>query len=224
MVQNGMTLSPPWVIYSRKIEALFKGDEDVKVIYNNDEVSVTIYVNNDEKAEAISKILPSVINFGNVNLNITVATDRLQSEDRLALFKKAFEGNPNVVDIFSINGVYENPVNYVIFKKEVIQYYSDNLNNPHGITSTLNEEIAKEIFSAEKSICFTTDVESDSVIRDNGFQPEEENFTPNEIENNKKCECNNCGDNESFERHYCPTKNIEVCTCYVNAAPDCINP
>ena len=49
-----------------------------------------------------------------------------------------------------------NPITYVIFKKEVVQYYNDSLSDAHGMCSTLYQDIAKRILDADEGIFFCT--------------------------------------------------------------------
>lgn len=56
------------------------------------------------------------------------------------------------------------PFTYVVFKNCVVQFFNDNLNDPHGIVSTLYQDIAAEIFAdmpfpQDGGICFCTDTE-----------------------------------------------------------------
>lgn len=39
-----------------------------------------------------------------------------------------------------------NSFTYVVFEKEVVQYWNDNLADYNGLTSTLYQDLAKEIF------------------------------------------------------------------------------
>ena len=65
-------LSSPWINFAREINAFFKEDPEVKVTYNDEENIVKLYVNSDEKADALSALLPMEKEFGNVKLNIEV--------------------------------------------------------------------------------------------------------------------------------------------------------
>jgi hypothetical protein len=56
------------------------------------------------------------------------------------------------------------PLTYVVFKNRVVQFFNDNLNDPHGVISTLYQDIADEIFAdmpyqAHGGIAYCTDVE-----------------------------------------------------------------
>ena len=59
--------------------------------------------------------------------------------------------------MIDIEGVFVNPIHYCVFKKEVAQYWGDNLGDPHGNVSTLYQEIAKDIFGESGGVIFCTD-------------------------------------------------------------------
>jgi len=50
-----------------------------------------------------------------------------------------------------------NPINYVVFKPEVVQFWNDNLHDPHGLVSTLMEDVARAVIGEEDGVMFTTD-------------------------------------------------------------------
>ena len=49
---------------------------------------------------------------------------------------------------------------YVVFKKEVVQYFNDSLGDIHGVCSTLMQDIAKDIFEDTEGVYFCTDTEN----------------------------------------------------------------
>ena len=67
-----LNLSPPWVVYYRKLSAFFKEDSEVRITYDDIEQEIKLYVDNAEKAVALEKLLPKEQNFGNVTLYITI--------------------------------------------------------------------------------------------------------------------------------------------------------
>ena len=52
-------------------------------------------------------------------------------------------------------------VTYVVFKNCVVQFFNDNLNDCHGIVSTLYQDIASEVFgdAGVTNVYYNTDVE-----------------------------------------------------------------
>lgn len=153
-------MSPPWISYVRKLEHLFEGDSDIVINYDNEDVSVKLFVSNTDKAEALKKILPVEQVFGNVILKIVVVPPNDTFTSKVQYFRKAFEGNPNVHEIITIDDVpdmeFSNPITYMIFEKQVIQYYDDNLGDAHGNRTTLNEILAREVFGDTGEIFFCT--------------------------------------------------------------------
>ena len=82
--------------------------------------------------------------FGNVTLTIQVvpADEDKAQKDILDVFKKAFKRNSNVKDIVSIE-MFGATMNYIVFKKEVVQFFNDDLTDLHGAESTLNGDYRK---------------------------------------------------------------------------------
>lgn len=153
-----MKLSPPWITYLKKIECLFKDDPEISTEYDEDKYSLKLYVSNEEKAEALSKLLPMTKEFGNVTMTITVVPPNKTGVNYLELFRKAFQNNPAVTDITSIEMPFSAPTNFVIFKKEVVQFFNDDISDAHGVCSTLNENIAREVFGTTDNVYFCTDI------------------------------------------------------------------
>lgn len=155
---NKPKLAAPWISFYREIEAMFKEDEQVHPVYDEENNVVKLYVEDQEKAEALEKILPDHRTFGNVTVTVAVIPANKLTEVRDTWFRKAFEGNPAVSYITTIEDVFNNPITYVVFKNKVVQYYNDDLGDVHGNRSTLYQEIAKEIFEDHEGIFFCTDV------------------------------------------------------------------
>ena len=51
-------LSSPWVQYYHQLEAFFKKDSDIKVVYDEENNDIKIYVADPAKADALTQILP----------------------------------------------------------------------------------------------------------------------------------------------------------------------
>jgi hypothetical protein len=157
-----INLFSPWVIYYKKLEALFGKDKDIKMTFDNNELVVKMYINGQDKYEALSQLIPVEKQFGTVTLKIQLIPANNLKQSKVDLFRKAFYGNPIVNDIIVISrDVLEstNDFSYVVFAKEVVQYHDDSLNDPHGNRSTLYQDIAKEVFENCDGIYFCTDNE-----------------------------------------------------------------
>lgn len=162
-----LKLSPPWITYINKLQALFDGDPQIAFNISQSEVgpSVVIACNNGDKVAALQKLLPPVKQFGNVNLFIGIdgVPSNIAFPTPKSLFETAFKGNPAFA--YAIAPAEEGyqwfSMTYVVFKNCVVQFFNDNLNDCHGIISTLYQEIAEEIFadSGLHNVYYNTDIE-----------------------------------------------------------------
>lgn len=155
-----LSLVTPWVGHYNKIAAFFKHDPDVKVIYYNEAQLVKLLVNNGEKAGALDALLPDEVKFGSVTLHIVVVpANGVTISVPRNIYSVAFTGNNAIDDIVTIEGVFNNPLTYIICHKEVVQYYTDDLGDYYGMRSTLYEDIAREIFVQSEGVLYSTNVE-----------------------------------------------------------------
>lgn len=152
-------LSPPWDEYARKLSALFAQDEEITVEYKERENKISIWVDNTDKYEAISKLIPAEMDFGGHKLNIEIipADAVITEKDNRYYLKKLFRGNNAVSEIIDTE-IGAADVTYIEFEKEVIQFWNDNLADLHGIKSTLMEDIAREIMPETTNVFYGTDV------------------------------------------------------------------
>ena len=153
-----LKLSAPWQIYYKELCELFKFDPEVRIVYDTDEQIINIYVDNAAKADAMYIVLPAEKSFGGVvvKINVVPANKTNLRRTRGTTYEDLFYKNPIVDDIVTIEGVMTNPITYVIFKKEVVQYYNDSLSDAHGLCSTLYQDIAKRVLDADEGIFFCT--------------------------------------------------------------------
>ena len=160
-----LNLSAPWQTYYKELSKLFEKDDEVRIVYDTDEQVISIYVDNAIKAEAMAAVLPIVKEFGSVELTINVIPSNkvniLRSSKGMG-FPDLFKGNPIVSDVVVIDGIMTNPITYVIFKKEVVQYFNDDLGDAHGMCSTLYQDIAKRVFEDHEGVFFCTDTKEPS--------------------------------------------------------------
>lgn len=155
-MSNFTKLSPPWVIFYREMEALFKEDPDIQMTFDESKKEITMRVDNAGKAEALSRLLPVEKFFGNVSVKITIIPPNGFTATKSSLFEQAFEGNPIFTDMLTVEGVFANPLSYLIFRKEVVQFYTDNLGDANGLRSTLYQDIARDVFGDTEGVYFCT--------------------------------------------------------------------
>ena len=132
--------SAPWVTYYREVDALFEKDEEVFVVLDEENVELKIYVNNQSKASAIQYLMPTEKEFGNVILKIEVIPAngmKIRNVDEtniLDIVCDAFRENDAVYMVTGVRSMFD--LIYVIFRKEVVQYFDDNLGDINGNCST----------------------------------------------------------------------------------------
>lgn len=160
-----LKLSAPWQIYYKELCELFKQDKEVRIVYDTDEQVINIYVDNAAKADAMYIALPSTKEFGNITLQINVIPANKPNLRRTkgTVYEDLFYGNPIINDIVTLEGIMTNPITYVIFKKEVVQYYNDDLGDANGVCSTLYQDIAARVLCKEEGIFFCTDTKDRTI-------------------------------------------------------------
>ena len=167
MADIRLKILPPWTITIRKFEALFDGDPLIacNCDFNGANPSIVLSCNNGDKVAALQQILPEEVCFGNIKLK--VAVDGVPSNrvftSKVELFDTAFKGNPAYA--YSVCPAEEGyqwiGSTYVVFNNCVVQFAADNLNDCHGVISTLYETIADELLTgpATAGVYYNTNVE-----------------------------------------------------------------
>lgn len=153
-----LKLSPPWEKYYHEINAMFEADDEVRVVLDEDEHRVLVYVENAEKASALSELLNPRKQFGDITVKVDVipANTQRTGEAIVDILDKAFDDNP-VVDSITTVSDPQYPVRaYVLFKKKVVQFFNDDLGDANGLCSTLYQEIAKDIFTPYRGVFYCT--------------------------------------------------------------------
>lgn len=162
-----LNMSAPWIIYYKKLDAFFKEDPDVTVLYDEEKNEVKLYINDSEKYTALSELLPVEKEFGNVTLKTTLipangASFRVGSS--ISTIQAALKNNPIVNRIEIVGGLFGYELNYVLFRNCVVQYFTDNLRDYHGYSSTLYEDIARDIFNDYVGVFFCTDTKENNIF------------------------------------------------------------
>lgn len=150
-----LDLASPWCIYVEKLHAFFDDDEDIQI---DDDITkepgtnlyeIGIKVFNHRKFEALHKLLPEKVEFGNIELQIYIYDMENQDEDKIdyeQLFYDLFEDN-DIFDEFIQCVDYTGTVhNFAIFNPVAVQFYSDDIGDPYGNTTMLAQDVAKDIF------------------------------------------------------------------------------
>ena len=169
-----LKISPPWITYTNMLEALFDGDPQIAFNIASNDREVTIACNNGDKCAALAKVLPEEKKFGNVTLTINIdgpMSNRAFRSNK-ELFETLFEGNPAFAYcVAPAEDVYYINFTYVVFKNCVVQFFNDNLDDCHGLLSTLYQEIAVEVFNEIPGVHYNTDIEKKILGRPLGEWP-----------------------------------------------------
>ena len=151
-----VNLSAPWEIFFAEIEEMFGRDPEIDIKIDHDTNEVKLFVENSAKADALQKLLPETKRFGEVEVKISVVPANAE-DDPVALFERAFFGNPafEFATKDEDAGVFN--AAYVVFENRVVQFYCDNLADIYRNRSTLYEFIARDIFENYPGVYFCTD-------------------------------------------------------------------
>lgn len=138
-------LFSPWVRYVGRLRKLFEGDERVRVEYDEEETEAVLYVDGTDKADALTMLLPSSIEFGNVTLKVTVKPANEEITEDM-LFVNAFDGNPCFVDVMGGFGP-DHDVSYALFAPECVQLREDDISEYGGYKTMTYAQLAKSVLN-----------------------------------------------------------------------------
>lgn len=168
-----LNMSAPWVVYYREVEEMFRHDKQVHVVFDEESYNLKMYVDNVSKAKAIARLLPKVVEFGNVKLHVAIIPANMNgvnvdgevfNEDTQmsTIFEMAFDGNDALSFAKEVKGVFSNNITYVVFANRVVQYFNDDLGDVYGQCSTLYQNIASHIFGGRNGVFYCTDLPEDT--------------------------------------------------------------
>lgn len=156
MEESKLGLSAPWNVWAKKARALFEQDDEVVVEYDGDAPSVTLLVDNPTKADALARLMPEAVEFGNVTLKVAVvpANDEQSAEQT---FRAAFDGNPAFAGT-EVGGMPDgSPVTFALFEPACTQWFADDLQNPYGLQTMTYEQVARDVLKPS-DVRITSDV------------------------------------------------------------------
>lgn len=167
---NKLLISPPWVEYQNKVRKLFERDREVKIdtVSGSANAEVKLYVSNPAKAAALARMLPLCKEFGGVKCAVTVVPSNgnlampKSPEGGVELAVAAFEGNDAVAAVRQVSKGLFKDIAYVAFKREVVQFPNDQLDDINGNWSGLYADIAKEVCEKAEGIFFCTAAEANA--------------------------------------------------------------
>lgn len=123
-------------------------EDEIKIVLTNTDLDnpvIKYYVNSKSRRAALGKYLPSSVAFGNITLiNEVVEADGRISDEK-STFTDIFSNWESVSYIEKMSG-WSPVLCWIVFKPTVVQYDNDNIQSPNGISTTLYEDLAREIF------------------------------------------------------------------------------
>ena len=157
---NGVQLSPPWYILRNKIFYLLDPDEELMVseLIEDKKGSYIIKITseNGEKLEALKKVLKESFEFGNVTVKVEfehVRDDEITIED----YETAFAGNANFVEAVETGKGLFQGLRYIVFAKEILQFFDDDLSDLYANFNGIVADVAKEVCKKYENVYFSTD-------------------------------------------------------------------
>ena len=160
-------LSAPWNTYYEQVKALFGDDPEIHIVFDEEKKDLRLYVDTAAKADALQNLFPIEKEWGGVAMTITVIPPNKESAFKVVrnremtskeIIEYAFCNNPHFVECIDVDFPLWSGFVYVMFKNEVVQYYTDDLGDPNGMTSTLAQNIAKEIFEPVDGVYYCTEL------------------------------------------------------------------
>ena len=149
-------LSPPWITYYSELTKFFGNDPEVHTMFNEENMTISIFVDDTDKADALTSLLKPCVEFGNVNVAINVIPPNNSQKTTLELMKIALANNPVCKEFKMVTDVFGNEINYAIFSREVVQFFNDNIGDPNGLKTMLCSQIAEDIFKEHDGVFFST--------------------------------------------------------------------
>ena len=141
-----LKLSPPWVTFAKEVKALFAGDKDVHVLFDQEEMTIRLYVQGAEKAEALMEILPVEKDFGSVSVKLEVIpandTSNIPIQD---VYRSAFSGNPNFAGVKHVQIPMFGEFTYLLWRCAPVQFFNDNLADAYGNQTMLIADVARDV-------------------------------------------------------------------------------
>lgn len=143
-------LESPWCNFYKKVWNVLTRDPELKVTdlveTGSGDYEFNVESSNAEKIIALSKIIKNNVEFGNVSVSIKFLVTNAENDEEPTIedYQTAFEGNELFCEIQETS-LYD----FVIFNRDIISFYDDNLCdyclNTHMIAADMAREISNEV-------------------------------------------------------------------------------
>lgn len=172
METQKLQLQAPWQTYFGKLRAIFGDDPEIDISADEGEkdkkFNVSIKCSNSIKANAIKELLIPEVDFNGVVLKINVEDTSDKSKINRHIIEAALTGNPHFQGIEHVDDTSFH-MDYCVMKKEVIQFYNDDLSDYNCNYNGLAEDIMNEICKPSNiSFCTSVDDNFEDDYEDEG--------------------------------------------------------
>lgn len=142
-MDEALKLGAPWATYAARVGKLFERDGAVSAEYDDGACKLTLRVEGRGKAEAIGRLLPAEVAFGNVKLEVEVVPSDGEPSEAEA-FRVAFAGNPALVDVVEGQGP-AGDIAFALFAPEAVQLFEDDISEYGGLTTLTCKDLAESV-------------------------------------------------------------------------------
>lgn len=166
-----VALQSPWVTIYNKCKAMFEKDNELIIGSLQEPVdglaSFEIVSSNAEKIIALQSLINTSFFLGNIKLVIKLGVINGDSKEYLEkkavndkidvdTIETAFDGNDVLDNVREVKFPGGYPAIYVLFAKEVVQFYNDDITDLYGNFNGLYEDIARDIFLPLEGVFYCT--------------------------------------------------------------------
>lgn len=151
-----LQLSPPWITFYEEVKAMFQDDPSVRVVFDQQDMVIKLYVESSVKAAALEELLVKEAEFGTVSVKLTVIPGNKVSDSYVNAYARAFENNPTLVDTKSVTSPLGD-FTYVIWSCRPVQFFNDNLGDFQGKTTMLLEDVAYDVMADRHGVYHCTE-------------------------------------------------------------------
>lgn len=125
-----------------ELNALFDGIKGIdEISYNEDAKVLTVSCNDEHTYCFLSQVLDKSLGEESLNFEVKIVYNHIISEDDIEEF---FEGSKHFSRVYTDKSPDMPERTFIGFKKEVVQYSSDDFFKPGGISSVLAEDLARK--------------------------------------------------------------------------------
>lgn len=148
--KTSLKIEAPWYRFYKILVSLFANDASINIKcsdVSNEIFAINFTSVDTRKLAAIRKVIGEERQMGNTRVLITYSDEA--SPLSLDEFVAAFKDTGYLVDAKTAETPTGDPIFFPIMKKDIIQFYNDNLNDYYGNLSLTVTDAVKEVMDAD---------------------------------------------------------------------------